>query len=267
MAVDDMISDEPNGRLMVALCWLALTACGHGTSAKKPDAAPVVRSTPASSAGSKPAQPTEHIEDFMADHFVIVTYSRDAVINGELEALREPLQALADYEYKNVAPGDWVSWILQIQAAARLTSESETLAAAASGVASMARSCGGCHEATGGGPDFGGPSKRERASPPSDTLDARMKRHMWAVDRVWEGLTAPSDEAWTDGTSALEHTPATPPITDPPLPPRFVTALLAMRELAAEASDATSLAQRADVYGRLLAGCAGCHAYGVELSF
>jgi cytochrome c553 len=208
----------------------------------------------------------ERIEDFMADHFVLVTFGRDAVINGDLEALREPLGALADYDYKRVAPGGWVPWIARIQSAARLTADATTLEAAATGVATMARACGGCHEATEGGPDFQ-TSGGESISPPTDTLDARMRRHIWAADRLWEGLTGPSAEAWADGASALAHTPSAPPVTDPPLPPRFVAALAQTRALAEHAAAAGSLAERANVYALLLASCAGCHAHGVELTF
>jgi cytochrome c553 len=154
----------------------------------------------------------------------------------------------------------------EIQDVARLTSEATTLEAAASGVATMARLCGGCHEATDGGMRFE-PGPRERTTAPSDTLDARMGRHMWAADRLWEGLTGPSNEAWEDGVSALAHTPAAPPVTDPPLPQRFVAALIATRELADSAAAATTLAQRSDVYGLFLATCARCHGYGVELDF
>jgi mono/diheme cytochrome c family protein len=258
------------GRLSWTLpCLLALGACGHTGSAKQRDPGPSAER--ADSGDARPvqprAQPEERIEDFMVDHFILVTFSRDAVINGELEALREPLSALAEHDYATVAPGGWMPWIAQIQQAAGLTAEAGSLEVAASGVATMARSCGGCHRESGGGPQLDESIGSEAGAPPSDTLDARMRRHMWAADRMWEGLTAPSDRAWQDGAAALAHTPSAPPATDPPLPPQFVAALAEMRGLADAASEATAPAQRADVYANYLASCAGCHKYGVELDF
>jgi hypothetical protein len=259
-----MLGNAKSGALARALPWLfGLAACGHAEGASKPDPRPA----PTNRAEPRPAQraqPTEVIEDYMTDHFVIVTFGRDAVIDGDLEALREPLRAFAGHRYETVATGAWMPWIAEVQHAALLTSEAATLEAAASGIATMARACGGCHEATGGGPSFEA-GVRETTTPPSDTLDARMARHQWAADRMWEGLTGPSDGAWEDGASALAHTPDGAPVTDPPLPPRFVAAMGVTRALADDALDAMTLQQRADVYGRFLATCAGCHAYGVEL--
>jgi hypothetical protein len=247
---------------------LLLTACGHGGGAAKPDEKPAPAQRPKAASEQARAADAgaseERIEDFMVDHFVIVTFGRDAVINGDLEALREPLAAFADYDYRSVAPGGWLPWIAQIQTAARLTSEASALETAAVGVATMARSCGGCHEASGRGPDFG-PSDHETKTPSSDTLEERMQRHIWAADRMWEGLTAPSDEAWQEGAAALAHTPSSVPATKPPLPPRFVEELLATRALADDAVGATSAAQRADVYAGFIASCANCHAHGVDL--
>jgi hypothetical protein len=80
--------------IVLLACVSGLSACGHAESSTKPEA----RSPRAPTAEPKRAQrpaPTEQIEDYMADHFVIVTYSRDAVINGDLDALREPLQVFA----------------------------------------------------------------------------------------------------------------------------------------------------------------------------
>jgi len=94
-----------------------------------------------------------------------------------------------------------------------------------------------------------------------------MYRHMWAADRLWEGLTGPSDEAWRAGAQALVRAPEQAPRTQPPLPPRFVSALRQVRELGQRALEADSLADRANVYGVFLASCASCHALQVELEF
>ncbi len=242
---------------------VVLCACGHAEISRTSPARAPSATAPTS---EHSAAREERIADYMPDHFIIVTHGRDSVILGELEALREPMRALAGHDYKDVASGGWMPWIAQLQMAAGLISEAGTLEAAASGVAAMARVCGECHAATSSGPYFG-PSGRERTRPRSDTLDERMRRHVWAADRLWEGLTGPSDEAWNDGAAALALAPAAAPLTDPPMPPEVIAGLLETRALAADAADATSLAQRANVYGLLIATCANCHTHGVELDF
>ena len=260
----------------LAALLLACGACGHGSAAVQPRAS---KRAPASgaarvAAATAPVEqpraatpaPSEDITAYMAEHFAVVTWARDAVIKGNLDALRRPLLALADYQYQSVAPGGWLPALAKLQQAARLTADAKTLDLAATGVATIGRICGDCHRDTHGGPHFIG-GHRETKSPTSDTLGTRMYRHMWAADRLWEGLTGPSDEAWRAGADALARAPEKTPRADPPLPPRFATALLQVRELGQRALEADSLADRANVFGVFLASCAGCHAFQVQLSF
>lgn len=277
--LDHVRHAHPAAGAQVWGCLLLALGCGHAEGAKQANTLPpraqrsgsrgaerAASTTQESSPAEREPEAAERIEDYMVEHFVIVTWSRDAVIDGSLDALREPLSALAAYEYEHVAAGSWMPWIAQIQAAARLTSEAESLAAAATGVANMARACGGCHAALGRGPDFGSVHRDVHTLTP-DTLGSRMDRHMWAADRMWQGLTGPSDAAWRAGAAALAKAPATAPEFDPPLPADFVRALDEVRELGEAASAATSLEERANVYGLFLAACAGCHAHHVELAF
>jgi len=193
----------------------------------------------------------------MREHFLIVTYARDLIIDGDLERLRTPLYALASYGYETVAPGEWMTGVARLQAAAKLTAESETLGAAAKGVATMARLCGQCHV------DQGGPQmaqyRREQKGPSSDQLDARMARHAWAAELMWEGLIAPSDSAWDAGAAALSQAPVAAPTARPALPKSMVDGLRAVRGLGVRASSASSAQEREGVYSELLATCANCH--------
>ncbi len=274
-------------RARAAPGWLALAAllgCGHA-----PPSRPAASTTPPPAHNAAPGAParggsephpsaasqplpspppvgSEDITEFMAEHFAVATWARDAVINGNLDALRRPLRALASYPYASVAPGGWLSAIAKLQQAARLTADAKTLDLAATGVATMGRICGECHREHGQGPVFVGSSPRSGAAT-SDTFGARMARHMWAADRMWEGLTGPSDQSWRDGAKALAQAPEAPPRTDPPLPPRFSEALLQVRALGQRAGEAESLEDRANVYAVFLASCAGCHAYQAQYSF
>jgi cytochrome c553 len=214
------------------------------------DAAPLADEEP-------PPLFADSIQTFMLEHFVIATWARDSVIDGDIEGLRMPLDALADYSYRSVAPGGWMRGIAQLQAAARLTADANTLEAAARGVAAMGRVCGECHREQ-GGPDVKH-YKPERKGPKSDSYEARMFRHAWAVERLWEGLTSPSDEAWVAGAAALSHAPSAAPTAEPALPPTVVQKLTLVRQLGSKAARADSFEAREKVYGELLVTCAHCH--------
>jgi cytochrome c553 len=217
-------------------------------------------------AASNVQPPDDNIASFMAEHFVIATLARDAVIKGKVNELREPLRALADYRYTEVALGGWADQVAQLQQAARLTSEAKTIEQAATGVAAMARVCGSCHLRGGRGP---APveSPRETKSTRADDLAKRMYRHMWAADRMWIGLTTPSDDAWLAGASALARAPQRTPVDAPVPPPGFGRALLEVRQLGQRAGEVSSLDERANVYALLLATCANCHAFGADAEF
>ena len=94
----------------------------------------------------------------------------------------------------------------------------------------MARVCGDCHRAKAAGPQFAA-SQADRERTTSDSLGERMQRHMWAVNRMWEGLTAPSDDAWNAGAQVLANAPAAAPNSTPALPPEVVSALSEVREV------------------------------------
>jgi hypothetical protein len=250
------------------LSALLALSCGHAHSAQRPPERAAAHGSARAEARSE-AHPVsdetrypDHIDSFMVEHFAIVTWARDCVISGTIEGLQGPLTQLADYEYRSVAPGDWMPFIADLQEAARLTSVANDLDLAASGVATMARICGDCHRTKAPGSKFDAPApepKRKR----SDSFDERMQRHIWAADRMWVGLTEPSDVDWNAGAAALAAIPAVAPKAA--RDPQLAAALQEVRELGARALDATSARDRADTYGLLISTCANCHVH-VELS-
>ncbi len=122
--------------------------------------------------------------------------------------------------------------------------------------ARLAVACADCHAATGALPLFG---KVPTAPADGPTIDARMARHQWAADRLWEGTVGGSDEAWRAGADVLAQTPF-------PFPKgQDDRAGLARRlqQLAVQArkqKPTDTLAERGRVYGEMLVVCASCHA-------
>ncbi len=249
-------------RRLAWLCWIA--GCAHG--AGTPEPAPPAAEPAPEATGGEPTPvsgdgPRAGVEPYMAAHFAIATTARDWVIDGNLTALREPLFEFSSQEYEEAEVGGWLEGIGRMQHAARLTAEAHTLDLAAMGVATMARACGECHQEQGRGPHFlaPGPDAYEASGP--GEFSGRMVQHMWAADRMWEGVTGPSEASWKAGATALAQTPLQPPRMDPPLPEGFVAALGELRQLGQQATEAETLSARADVYGLLLASCSACHAF------
>ena len=202
----------------------------------------------------------------MVEHFLIGAWARDSVVDGRLQALRVPLRELADYRYEAVVPGGWMQGVAKLQAAARLTSDAETLETAASGVAAMARVCGECHVEQAAKLSYTPPTL-SHYTPMSDEVEGRMLRHFSAAQRMWEGLVLPSDTAWLAGATALSHAPVTAPKLHAPARPGFAQALTSLRELGARATRAATLDERTNLYGLLLATCAHCHASNAVFAF
>ena len=256
---------------VLALLLLGSYACGHTDAVQPAPVSPTVPSVkqpgPAAkhSAASKglpltAPEPPHSIGDVMGDHFMITSWARDSVIAGMLDPLHSPLSALADYRYDDVRTGGWLPWIAQLQAAARLTSNAATLEVAAMGVATMARVCGECHRANHAGPAIPPPpDPLERF--PVDTVGDRMGRHMWASELLWEGITGPSEASWKAGAKTLIEAPD---VLDGQMPESFDAALLTVKGLGHDAQAAETLADRANVYGLLIATCADCHSRWIE---
>lgn len=118
-------------------------------------------------------------------------------------------------------------------------------------VTRVSAACAACHLAAQKAPVFRRPGK-----PPDDlpTTAARMARHTWGVDRIWEGMVAASDEHWRAGLGVLQVTPV-PVSARPELGERLQT--LARTALARTAT--TTLEDRAASYAEILNVCASCH--------
>lgn len=121
--------------------------------------------------------------------------------------------------------------------------------------AQVAEACAWCHLATQKSPAFAVP-----AVPAADgaTPAARMARHQWAVDRLWEGMVGPSEQRWRSGLEALAITPLPfAPFTDAPL---VASRLQGVAQQAIAALGKDTLDDRARRYGEMLVMCGACHA-------
>lgn len=180
-----------------------------------------------------------------------------AVVQGDLQKAQRAATWLVEREGEMLFPADAKGYESNMIELARQIQVADEISQVALQTGRLAAACGSCHQATGAGPKFVVGS----ASPHGETQEAQMVRHLWAADRMWEGLIGPSDEAWTAGARAMAETGSDlarvfRTSTGGGRPERL---LQDVNNLANEAMNAQGQAARADVYSRLLETCNRCH--------
>jgi cytochrome c553 len=236
------MSERTVGRLGVSAALVTVgmaTAAGVGYVA----ASQQVRSTP-----ERLAQ--------MQHHFAQVTLIHEAVIRGDLPAVRKPAKALAEAGAPQGVPASTTEYVSALRLAAGRARDATELSTAASAAASMLLSCGGCHRAAGTMPVPEAPQRPEVGG-----LVGHMLEHQRAVDEMLEGLFIPSDSQWWRGASRLrtaalrrESLPR-----DRKLTREIRSAEERVHDLAERATKTQGWQERAELYGQMLTTCASCH--------
>lgn len=237
-------------RLVLVAVALTLVACSKDAEKTRPG--PFAELAPSAApvtllSGAPPPRPP--FEARMKDHALRGIAIRDAVVRGDVGLARDGARALAELPIATEPDADRRHLLDAMNAALRETSDARDTTEAAARVARVASTCGRCHAAS------VGPRPSDAPPPPSTSTPAeRMARHQWAAARLWEGLAAPSDEAWDRGAYMLLDAPLGT------LPDGGTPELLArVHDLGQEALRARTTTERVRVYGALLARCGTCH--------
>ena len=198
------------------------------------------------------------VADHMHEHLTRISTIKSAIIAGELENAYEAATWLADHETAADLRAEFEPYIILMRSHARHVIEAEDLASAAESVSEMAKTCGNCHLVNGVNLQFGY-DRRPRED--LEDVVTHMQRHLWATDRLWEGLIGPSDTAWNRGTDML--------IDAPLLPSDVTTATDNVAEIARIARRIHALCgigtetktpdDRSELFGEVLGLCASCH--------
>lgn len=192
----------------------------------------------------------------MRHHFVDVSLIHDAIIRGDLAAVRPPARRLGDLAVPARLPDAGIPYVVMMRRAGQRAATAKTLAAAATETVTMLAQCAGCHQTVGIRP-----TPASRSAPDAGGFAGHMLEHQRAADDLLHGLVIPSSSEWLSGAKRLRAAPLRPVWLIPEL--RYVPDLdrvdAAVHDLADDAMSAESPARRNDVYARLLATCADCH--------
>ncbi len=226
-------------------------------SAPGPAASTPARAAPVGQEAGKPKPdvppPGSSTGRVMQAHFTDALLIRKAVIAGTPEQAASAAEALAKAESLDALPAGWRQSVQRMQQIAGRITNSTSASQAAAATADLGVACGECHLQRGG-------PKASTEPPPAlgTALTDRMQRHVWATERLWEGLTVPSSEAWTAGANALSTSPFPAEI----LKQGGVHGRSAagdFAKLVGKAPTKKKVEERAALYAELLVTCGGCH--------
>lgn len=203
--------------------------------------------------GSSPMRPLGPA--VMMRHEVLSISVREAIVRGDLGSARRNAVELGAVTVGG-SP-ELLERSKDLSAAADAIAQAPDLAAAARATGAMVRTCGDCHAR------LTGPTRLEVAPPPplEGGRRVRMRRHNWAMNRLWDGLVANSEEPWRAGAEVLADAKLPPGDLVPranraPEVEQIAASVSVLGQRALAASDTNV---RSEIYGELLTTCADCH--------
>jgi hypothetical protein len=200
-----------------------------------------------------PAQRFEHdmtLRFHMHQNYDLVRAIERLLIRDKLDEAKRFAGAIA------VAPdepahGPWAALTATVRDRAMAVARATSVDDALRKETQLAAACADCHRDNNGSAMF---EKPPAAPPDRPTVDARMARHRWAADRLWEAVVGDADDAWQEGLDVLAAAPLEMDAERAPF----------ARELQRLANTARRtrrpVVNRAGTYGEILVTCAGCHA-------
>lgn len=234
----------------------ALGKCEEASSAPAPSAEPKSAAStvalPAEPAGApQKAAPTQQqtptTRTYMLNHFADSVRVREAIIAGKLADAQAAAAAVASDPWSPRLRGDYRAHVQAVRDSARAVQQAGSLPAAAAALGKLGETCAMCHL------KFGGPGSPVAPVQLNGQADLGMLAHALATDRLWQGLSAPSDETWRNGARALLDAPALDSdVAD------VAAAARHLRELAQQGTGAVA-SQRGKIFGNVVATCAACH--------
>lgn len=224
-------------------------------------------------ASDEPKMP-DGFEEVMKAHDALSIVARDALIRGDLPVAQQSMRKLAFFMDHVPFPKEGKEYARITRELATQVREASDLEEACMAFARLSNACGQCHHAL----DRGPPIKLDPV-PEGEDLKMHMRRHYWAIERMWEALLADSTAEFQAAAGNLAEAPlhgAQAPNRE--RPPGATRLAYEVHDLAFAAavegkaredeyvpkpgepveSEPTTRGQ-AEIFGRLLSACSQCH--------
>lgn len=198
----------------------------------------------------------EHMVHYhMQRHFDDLQTIERMLVRGDL-ATAKALAFMLTLQVDDPGLTPWNTEARMTVGAARDLMAAQTVDEALRREARVAATCAACHRRA-----DGWTITAQLGTPPIDqpTPAARMARHQWAADRLWEGMIAANDARWRAGLEVLAATPV--PISHAVETPLYGPRLQATAKAALARGANATADDRTSTYGELLVTCAGCHRF------
>lgn len=213
-------------------------------------------------------------DQVMAEHAQLSIVTRNALIRGDLPTARQSMRKLAFYMEHVPFPDQGREYARISKALAEQVRDGSDLEEACMAFARLSYACGQCHHAL----DRGPPIKLE-PPPGGEGLAVHMKRHYWAVERMWEALLSDSPKTFQRAARTLAEAPLHGPQQPDTETPAGATRLAyEVHDLAFAAAVEGSTVEddyvpppgeprepkptsrgQAEIFGQLLLACSQCH--------
>ena len=207
--------------------------------------------------GASPQEGVTPTQAHMFAHFDRAGEVHEALVKGDLNRAKGAAEWIVTHQDPRGSRASPPEYQSAMERFAGQVSVSQDLAAAAKAAAHMGQACGDCHRVNDVEPRF----LVGTAPPGGSGPEAEMARHIWASERMWEGLVGPGDHAWRSGAEALRSGWLDPQqvVSNPEDRPRIRELVRQVYDLGTQAQSTTDSEARAELYGAFLNTCNECH--------
>lgn len=213
--------------------------------------------SPSPSPTPDPVAAKEAFQAHMKEHLDAGRSIVFAIAAGDLPKAHQHASWLVEHPAASGVTEPWMPRVDAMRSAAAALRQSTTVAEAAAGVVVLAKACADCHVQAGVRSAINVPERPSSA----EGVIPHMARHRWAIERLWESLTMPSEPNWKAGLTMLAEASLEPGETPAkPLNEAAVQQEGDLHALAATGLLQTDLAARGETVVAMLVACEGCHA-------